>query len=988
MATQVQFRRGTTTQNNAFTGAIGELTVDTDVKTIRLHDGSTPGGGAILINANAAQTLTNKTLSTNSVWNGAPVAIGFGGTGYALTPVAGSVAYGTASGISLTAAGSSGQILTSAGTGTPAWVSPSAINVGTATTAINANNVTGGSAGYLVYQADTSTTSFIAPGAAGTFLRSTGASTPPNWATSNVTIGSTAIDLGSSTTSLAGLNILASTGTSHWTLPAGTTAQRPGTPTTGMVRYNSTLSTFEGYAASSWGSLGGVKSVDGFTYILAETSAGASNGDLDFWAENAGGTAAQQVGQWNRTNLKDYTGTLVGTQTTQNVFNATATTVNAFGAATAITLGASTGTLSLQNATVNMAGAATVGTTLSVGGNTAINGSSVTTTSTSMSLFNTNATTVNAFGAATTLNIGGASGTTTVGNNLVITGNLTVNGTQVIENTTTMEVSDPMIYIGTGNSGNSNDIGFVGHFTSGTYQHTGLVRDASDAGKWKLFSGMSTEPSNAVLDFTTWTKDTLVLGGLEATSVTNSGNETIGGTLGVTGATTLSSTLGVTGAATLSSTLAVTGASTLTGDVAANSGTITTTATTGNLFNATATTLNIGGAATALTIGATTGTATIRNATVAITNNATVGGTLAVTGNQTNTGDIAVNGGDVTTTATIATVFNTNATTVNAFGAATTLSIGATTGTLTLNNANTIISGNLTVNGTTTTVNSSTVNLDNTILQLGGDTLPIVDDNQDRGVAFRWHNGTTAKNGFFGYHDLTGFFTFIPDATITAGVASGTLGVIDAARITGSAASLTTGRAINGTTFDGTGPITTATWGTARTITLGATGKSVDGSAAVSWTIPEIIPTTTNLQLNSLGIGTAASGTAGEIRATGAITGYYSDGRLKENIVEIENAVEKVMGLRGVTFNANDIAESFGYTREEQVGVIAQDVEKVLPQIVKPAPFDLIRIDENTEISRSGENYKTVQYEKLVPLLIQAIKEQQMMIEELQKKVG
>ena len=109
-----------------------------------------------------------------------------------------------------------------------------------------------------------------------------------------------------------------------------------------MVRYNSNLSTFEGYAASAWGSLGGVKSVDGFTYILAETSAGASNGDLDFFAEDSAGTAATQVGQWNRTNLKDYTGTLVGTQTTQNVFNATATTVNAFGAATTLAIGNAT----------------------------------------------------------------------------------------------------------------------------------------------------------------------------------------------------------------------------------------------------------------------------------------------------------------------------------------------------------------------------------------------------------------------------------------------------------------------------------------------------------------------------------------------------------------------------------------------------------------------------------------------------------------------
>jgi hypothetical protein len=132
---------------------------------------------------------------------------------------------------------------------------------------------------------------------------------------------------------------------------------------------------------------------------------------------------------------------------------------------------------------------------------------------------------------------------------------------------------------------------------------------------------------------------------------------------------------------------------------------------------------------------------------------------------------------------------------------------------------------------------------------------------------------------------------------------------------------------------------------------------------------------TANLQLNSLGVGTAASATTGEIRATGDITSAYSDERLKTNIQEITNALEKVVSLRGVTYNPNTLAESFGFKNtEKRVGVLAGDVEKVLPEAVKSAPFDLM-LFENLEISRSGENYKTVQYEKLVPLLIEAIKE-------------
>lgn len=90
------------------------------------------------------------------------------------------------------------------------------------------------------------------------------------------------------------------------------------------------------------------------------------------------------------------------------------------------------------------------------------------------------------------------------------------------------------------------------------------------------------------------------------------------------------------------------------------------------------------------------------------------------------------------------------------------------------------VSGNLVVDGTTTTVNSNTVTIDDPIFTLGGDTAPTVDDNKDRGVEFRWHNGSTDKLGFFGFDDSTGKFTFIPDGTNTSEVFSGTKGEIDA----------------------------------------------------------------------------------------------------------------------------------------------------------------------------------------------------------------
>jgi len=138
----------------------------------------------------------------------------------------------------------------------------------------------------------------------------------------------------------------------------------------------------------------------------------------------------------------------------------------------------------------------------------------------------------------------------------------------------------------------------------------------------------------------------------------------------------------------------------------------------------------------------------------------------------------------------------------------------------------------------------------------------------------------------------------------------------------------------------------------------------------------QALDTTSNVQHASLGIGTAASGTGGEIRATNNITAYYSDRRLKENIEKLQNALDKIKQISGVTFNANDEAAKYGYTdKKKQVGVIAQEIEQVLPEIVVPAPFDIAKNQDGIEYSISGENYKTVQYEKIVPLLIEAIKE-------------
>ena len=111
---------------------------------------------------------------------------------------------------------------------------------------------------------------------------------------------------------------------------------------------------------------------------------------------------------------------------------------------------------------------------------------------------------------------------------------------------------------------------------------------------------------------------------------------------------------------------------------------------------------------------------------------------------------------------------------------------------------------------------------------------------------------------------------------------------------------------------------------------------------------------------------------SGPIYSTGNITAYYSDRRLKSVLYSIPNALEKVQALNGFVYIENDKAKELGFDNTRtQVGLSAQEVQSILPEAVSLAPFDM---DENKQ-SKSGENYLTVDYARLVPLLVQAIKE-------------
>jgi hypothetical protein len=177
-----------------------------------------------------------------------------------------------------------------------------------------------------------------------------------------------------------------------------------------------------------------------------------------------------------------------------------------------------------------------------------------------------------------------------------------------------------------------------------------------------------------------------------------------------------------------------------------------------------------------------------------------------------------------------------------------------------------------------------------------------------------------------------------------------------------------------------------------QTVAPGGSGNVLtsNGTSWISGTgTAAALVTTNSYQIKSLGVGTPASGVTGEIRATNNITAYYSDLRLKDVLGNIKSPLEAVLSLNGVIYKGNEVARGYGYTSDsEQVGLIAQEVQKVLPQVVVPAPFDIAQAEDGSEYSKSGENYLTIQYEKLIPLLIEAIKEQQVQISELKKCIN
>jgi hypothetical protein len=333
------------------------------------------------------------------------------------------------------------------------------------------------------------------------------------------------------------------------------------------------------------------------------------------------------------------------------------------------------------------------------------------------------------------------------------------------------------------------------------------------------------------------------------------------------------------------------------------------------------------------------------------------------------------------------------------------------------------IGGNLTVNGTTTSVNSNTVNIGDNILILNSDEAGVPSQNGgieiERGTSTNasliWDETTDVwEVGLAGAEleiatisgtqtltnktingsqlvDLSVANGKLTNSSVTVSAGTGmsgggavslggtvtltNAGVTSITTNTGLSSNVSATGAVtitntitnNNQLTNGAGYLTTAV-----TSAVGGTGVGVSsGTGAVTFSIGQAVATSSNVQFNSLGVGTAGPGTTGLIRATNDVIAYFSsDERLKENFENIPNSLDKLKQINGYSFDwipMEGIHENEGH----DIGVKAQEIEAVLPEIV----------------TTRENGYKAVKYDKLVALLIETNKELLNRIEALEAKI-
>ena len=347
-------------------------------------------------------------------------------------------------------------------------------------------------------------------------------------------------------------------GTNGLVIPSGTSAQQ-GPAVIGAIRFNTTTTQYEGYNGSNWTSMGGVRSVDGLTYITAESTPGASDDILHFYASN--NTVAVEVAQMNTTKLA-----ILQTTASTNSTTGALTVAGGVGIAGDLYVG---GALNVTGTDLNIG---------SVQFNNGLTLSGSTTAATEYFRITDGAGT-----PVTKFLVDSSSGNTTISGTLGVTGATTLSSTLGVGGDLSVNTNKFNVTAASGNTTIAGTLGVTGastlaslSATTGSFSSTvGITGDLSvntnkftvqaSSGNTAVAGTLSVTSDVAVntnkFNITAASGNTAVAGTLSVTSdvavntnkfniTAASGNTTIAGTLGVTGATTLSSTLGVTGVST------------------------------------------------------------------------------------------------------------------------------------------------------------------------------------------------------------------------------------------------------------------------------------------------------------------------------------------------------------------------------------------------------------------------------------------------------
>lgn len=282
--------------------------------------------------------------------------------------------------------------------------------------------------------------------------------------------------------------------------------------------------------------------------------------------------------------------------------------------------------------------------------------------------------------------------------------------------------------------------------------------------------------------------------------------------------------------------------------------------------------------------------------------------------------------------------------------------LGASGG-LTFNKtSNTLFVGNTLTIGAGFTANASAFSMFSGFFQ----------GNTTAGVVGNWTTNTTAK--------------FIGNTTVNTVITSGTIqlggATVNSTVYTGSVSTALT--ANNATNLNGsaasaylafgnfTGVISTAQLGTGATPQFASGGVGVGNPGGSAWYVAGEIYSYSQL------------------RTAGNVIANSSDRRLKHKVAPLENSLYKIKQLHGITYEFNELAHQLGSKLyDRQIGLFADEVEAVVPEAAAPSPLD-------TDVegkSITGKNYKTIMYDRLVPLLVEAIKELTAKVEYLEGKL-